>query len=61
MKIELFARVRSKLIMHLLKEAVTELTRKERVWIHSKNSDMNHIDRIGFLVGVVVDCTFLNN
>ena len=53
-KIELFVEIITSMQLQKLKQKVINTCEDERVWIKQKNSGLEHVKRIGVLVGVCV-------
>ena len=54
MKIELFLKIRTSVQLHRLKQKVRNICENESVWIKQKHSGLEHVKRIGVLIGVCV-------
>ena len=54
MKIELFLKIRTSVQLCRLKQKVRNMCENESVWIKQKHSGLEHVKRIGVLIGVCV-------
>ena len=54
MKIELFLKIRTSVQLHRLKQKVRNICENESAWIKQKNSGLEHVKKIGVLIGMCV-------